>query len=52
MKKMTFFILTLFIILTIGLQTTFAQDTLEGHTDDGQCQCRFRRMVQLLASGS
>ena len=33
MKKMTFFTLTLLILSTIGLQTAFAQVTLEGHTD-------------------
>ena len=34
MKKMTFFTLTLLVLSTIGLQTTFAQVTLEGHTDN------------------
>ncbi len=33
MKKMTFFTLTLLVLSTIGLQTAFAQVTLEGHTD-------------------
>ena len=33
MKKMTFFTLTLLVLSTIGLQTTFAQVTLEGHTN-------------------
>ena len=33
MKKMTFFTLTLLVLSTISLQTTFAQVTLEGHTD-------------------
>ena len=33
MKKMTFFTLTLLVLSAISLQTTFAQDTLEGHRD-------------------
>ena len=35
MKKMTFFTLILLVLSTISLQTTFAQDTLEGHRDEG-----------------
>ena len=51
MKKMTFFILTLLVLSTIGLQTTFAQDTLEGHTDMSM-SVSFSPDGTTLASGS
>ena len=51
MKRMTFFTLTLLVLLTIGLQTTFAQDTLEGHTGDVN-SVSFSPDGTTLASGS
>ena len=48
---MTFFTLTLLVLLTIGLQTTFAQDTLEGHTGDVN-SVSFSPDGTTLASGS
>ena len=50
MKKMTFFTLTLLVLSTIGLQTAFAQDTLEGH-GDGVRAVAFSPDGTILASG-